>query len=78
MKCTIITRRRGIKLTTQENCVRCVESEEYALRAYPNIRGYERIEFTDRNEVRYYSPAAIKWYNSRKIGDSFKTIYLTD
>lgn len=79
MKCVIITRRRGIRLTTQENCVRVMESEESALRAYPQIKGYERIEFSPRKkEVRYYSPAAIKWYNNRKIGDSFKIIYLTD
>jgi hypothetical protein len=61
-----------------EICVRYVESEEYALRAYPQIRGYERWEFKDKLEVRYYSPAAVKWYNQRKAMDSFKTIYLTD
>lgn len=78
METLILTRRRGIKITAAEICVRKIDSEEAALRAYPNIRGYERFEFEEKKQVRYYSPAAVKWYNSRKVMDSFKTIYLDD
>jgi hypothetical protein len=75
-KVVIIMRPRGVKITTQVNCVRYVENEATALRKYPNIRTYERTVMDHKKEIRYYSPAAIKWYNTRKIGDSFKTIYL--
>jgi hypothetical protein len=78
VKTIIVTRRRGIKLTTAEICVRYVDSEEEALRAYPQIRTYERYVFEDKKEVRYWSPAACRFYDRRNIMDSFKTIYLTD
>lgn len=78
MKTAIITRRQGIKLTKPEICVRYMDDEETAKRYYPYIRYYERIVFESKNEVRFYSPSATKWYNSRKPMDGFKTIYLTD
>lgn len=78
MKALIITRPRGVRKNKAEICVREFDDHEAALRAYPQIRTYENYVFNDRDEIRYWSPAAIRFYNSRNLMDKFKTIYLTD